>query len=80
MAEGPRPDRGAGPGRGSMDGREVETGAIVIASRSESIPLPGVEVDERQIVSSTGALALEHVPERLVVIGGGYIGLELGSV
>src|SRR3954449_5375996 len=71
----------AAPGRVALDdGREVETGAIVIATGSESIPLPGIAVDERQIVSSTGALALEHVPERLAVIGGGYIGLELGSV
>jgi dihydrolipoamide dehydrogenase len=42
--------------------------------------LPGIEIDERRIVSSTGALALDRVPGRLVVIGGGYIGLELGSV
>jgi len=42
--------------------------------------LPGIEIDERRIVSSTGALALDQVPGRLVVIGGGYIGLELGSV
>src|SRR4051812_811858 len=69
----------AAPGRVALDdGREVETGAIVIATGSESIPLPGIAVDERQIVSSTGALALEHVPERLAVIGGGYIGLGLG--
>ena len=42
--------------------------------------MPGIAIDERRIVSSTGALALERVPERLAVIGGGYIGLELGSV
>ena len=42
--------------------------------------MPGIEVDEKQIVSSTGALKLPEVPKRLVVIGGGYIGLELGSV
>ncbi len=58
----------------------VEAGAIVIATGSESIPLPGLPIDERRIVSSTGALALHRVPERLAVIGGGYIGLELGSV
>jgi dihydrolipoamide dehydrogenase len=62
------------------DGNEVEAGAIVIASGSESIPLPGLAIDEERIVSSTGALALDRVPERLAVIGGGYIGLELGSV
>ncbi len=44
------------------------------------MPLPGVDIDEKRIVSSTGALALANVPKRLVVIGAGYIGLELGSV
>jgi dihydrolipoamide dehydrogenase len=71
----------AAPGRVALDnGQEVEAGAIVIATGSESIPLPGLAIDEQQIVSSTGALALDRVPERLAVIGGGYIGLELGSV
>ena len=60
--------------------RTLEAERIVIATGSESTPLPGVEVDEKRIVSSTGALALESVPERLVVIGAGVIGLELGSV
>jgi dihydrolipoamide dehydrogenase len=63
---------------GAVD--EIEAGAIVIATGSESTPLPGVAIDEQRILSSTGALALHHVPGRLVVIGGGYIGLELGSV
>ncbi|MGH7030341.1 MAG: dihydrolipoyl dehydrogenase [Stellaceae bacterium] len=81
--------KGAGritaPGRVAVTGadgavQEVEAGAIVIASGSESTPLPGAEIDEQRILSSTGALALDHVPDRLVVIGGGYIGLELGSV
>lgn len=53
---------------------------ILIATGSESISIPGVNVDEERIVSSTGALSLQSVPERLVVVGGGYIGLELGSV
>lgn len=53
---------------------------IVIATGSESVALPGVEVDETHIVTSTGAIALANVPKHLVVIGGGYIGLELGSV
>jgi dihydrolipoamide dehydrogenase len=57
-----------------------KTKAIVIATGSDSMPLKGVEVDEQRIVSSTGALALPEVPKRLVVIGGGYIGLEMGSV
>ncbi|MDQ2104621.1 dihydrolipoyl dehydrogenase [Azospirillum isscasi] len=54
--------------------------AIVIATGSEVTPLPGIEIDEKTIVSSTGALELPEVPKRLVVIGGGVIGLELGSV
>jgi len=53
---------------------------IIIATGSSVTPLPGITIDEKQIVSSTGALALEKVPENLVVIGGGVIGLELGSV
>ncbi|WP_174293478.1 dihydrolipoyl dehydrogenase [Sphingomonas bacterium] len=53
---------------------------IVIATGSSVTPLPGVEVDQRVVVDSTGALALPKVPEHLVVIGGGVIGLELGSV
>jgi dihydrolipoamide dehydrogenase len=53
---------------------------IVIATGSESIPLKGIEVDETRIVTSTGALELTQVPDHLVVIGGGVIGLELGSV
>jgi dihydrolipoamide dehydrogenase len=60
--------------------QEVEAGAIVVATGSESTPLPGIAIDETRILSSTGALALDQVPKRLVVIGGGYIGLELGSV
>ena len=53
---------------------------ILIATGSESTPLPGVEVDEKQIVTSTGALELSKVPKHMVVIGAGVIGLELGSV
>ena len=53
---------------------------IIIATGSESTPLPGVEVDEERIVSSTGAIALKKVPKRMIVIGAGVIGLELGSV
>ncbi len=68
------------PGQVSVDGTAYATKNIVIATGSESTPLPGVDVDEKQIVSSTGALELERVPDHLVVIGGGVIGLELGSV
>jgi dihydrolipoamide dehydrogenase len=66
----------------TVDVAGVEYGAknIVIATGSESIPLKGIEVDETRIVTSTGALELTKVPEHLVVIGGGVIGLELGSV
>ena len=53
---------------------------IVIATGSDVASLPGVEIDEKRIVSSTGALALEAAPKKLLVIGAGYIGLELGSV
>lgn len=58
----------------------VKARHIMIATGSESISLPHIPIDEKQIVSSTGALSLSKVPEHLVVIGGGYIGLELGSV
>tara|TARA_B100001093_G_scaffold427708_1_gene422160 strand:+ start:7765 stop:9168 length:1404 start_codon:yes stop_codon:yes gene_type:complete len=53
---------------------------IVIATGSSAVSLPGVEIDEKNIISSTGALSLKSVPKSLVVIGGGYIGLEMGSV
>ena len=64
------------------DGKDttLKTRNIVIATGSDSMPLKGVEVDEKKIVSSTGALALGGVPKSMVVIGGGYIGLEMGSV
>jgi dihydrolipoamide dehydrogenase len=75
----------AAPGRVVATGtdgasQEIEATSIVIATGSETTPLPGIDIDEQRIVSSTGALALDHVPGRLAVIGGGYIGLELGSV
>ncbi|PKI83330.1 dihydrolipoyl dehydrogenase [Malassezia vespertilionis] len=65
-----------------LDGGEtqVEGKNIVIATGSEVSPFPGIEIDEKQIVSSTGALSLPEVPKKFVVIGGGVIGLELGSV
>jgi dihydrolipoamide dehydrogenase len=58
----------------------LETRHIVIATGSEVTPLPGVTIDETRIISSTGALDLKKVPGRLVLIGAGVIGLELGSV
>jgi dihydrolipoamide dehydrogenase len=60
--------------------REVRAKNIVIATGSSVTPLPGVTVDQKVVVDSTGALELEKVPEHMVVIGGGVIGLELGSV
>jgi len=72
--------RVTGPGTVEVDGTAYATKAIVIASGSESVPLPGVTVDEERIVTSTGALELDAVPGHLVIVGGGYIGLELGSV
>ena len=66
----------------AADGGEttLNTKFILIATGSESMPLPGVEIDEERIVTSTGALSLAKVPEHLVVVGAGYIGLEMGSV
>ena len=68
------------PGHVQVNGTDYTTKNIVIATGSESMPLPGVDVDEHAIVTSTGGLELDAVPKRLAVIGGGYIGLELGSV
>lgn len=61
-------------------GQKVTAKNIVIATGSSVMPLPGVTVDQKTVVDSTGALALPKVPEHMVVIGGGVIGLELGSV
>jgi len=60
--------------------RSVRAKNIVIATGSSVTPLPGVEIDQKVVVDSTGALELPKVPEQMVVIGGGVIGLELGSV
>ena len=68
------------PGKVDVDGTEYEAKHIVVATGSEALTLPGVEIDEQAIVTSTGALELDRVPGHLAVIGGGYIGLELGSV
>jgi len=58
----------------------IEAKTIVIATGSESMPLKGIEIDETRVVTSTGALSLPQVPGRLIVVGAGVIGLELGSV
>ncbi|WP_137125853.1 dihydrolipoyl dehydrogenase [Roseomonas sp. HF4] len=68
------------PGTVQVSGTDYAAKHIVIATGSESTPLRGVEVDETRIVTSTGALELAAVPKHLVVIGGGVIGLEMGSV
>jgi dihydrolipoamide dehydrogenase len=66
---------------GEAGGKEmIEAKSIVIATGSDAARLKGVDIDERTIVSSTGALAFETVPKHLLVIGAGVIGLELGSV
>ncbi len=62
------------------DVQTLKTKNILIATGSDSAPLPGVDVDEKQIVSSTGALSFTKVPKHLVVVGAGYIGLEMASV
>lgn len=69
-----------GKGQVAVNGTTYETKNIVIATGSDVISLPGITIDEKTIVSSTGALALDKVPETMVVIGAGVIGLELGSV
>jgi dihydrolipoamide dehydrogenase len=65
---------------GEGDVQSITAKHIVIATGSESMPLPGIAVDETRIVTSTGALKLDAVPKTMVVIGGGYIGLEMGTV
>lgn len=80
----------SGVGRIAGAGRVIVTSAagevalsarnIVIATGSEPASLPGVEIDEERVVSSTGALALKQAPKRMILIGAGVIGLELGSV
>lgn len=63
-----------------INGETWKAKSILIATGSESASLPGITIDEKKVVSSTGALSLSKVPENLLVIGGGYIGLEMGSV
>jgi len=58
----------------------IKTDKVIIATGSVPVSLPGIEFDENVIVSSTGALELKKVPKKMIVVGGGYIGLEMGSV
>ena len=69
-----------GAGKVEVDGKTYEAKNIVIATGSDSAKLRGVEIDEKQIITSTGALVLEKIPASMTVIGAGVIGLELGSV
>ncbi|EER32646.1 dihydrolipoyl dehydrogenase, mitochondrial precursor [Candida tropicalis MYA-3404] len=62
------------------EAQEVEAENIIVATGSEPTPFPGIEIDEERIVTSTGILSLKEVPERLAIIGGGIIGLEMASV
>ena len=64
------------------DGGETSVKAknIIIATGSEATPFPGLTIDEKKVITSTGAIALQEIPKKMVVIGGGIIGLEMGSV
>jgi len=66
----------------SSNGKEttIQTDKTIISTGSEPISIPGMEFDEKKILSSTGALSLSKLPKKMVVVGGGYIGLEMGSV
>ncbi len=58
----------------------IESEKTIICTGSEPVSLPGVKIDEKQILSSTGALSISSVPKKMLIVGGGYIGLEMGSV
>ena len=64
------------------EGKEttIQTDKTIISTGSEPLPIPGMEFDEEKILSSTGALSLSKLPKKMLVVGGGYIGLEMGSV
>ena len=59
---------------------KIQTDKTIISTGSEPISIPGMEFDEEKILSSTGALSLTKVPKKMIIVGGGYIGLEMGSV
>ena len=65
---------------GGGGSKELTTKNVLIATGSDVMPLPSVTIDERRIVSSTGALDLKQVPGHLLIVGAGYIGLEMGTV
>lgn len=58
----------------------IKSKNIIIATGSEPTPIPGIPADEKYIVTSTGALSLEKIPKKMLIVGSGVIGLELGSV
>jgi dihydrolipoamide dehydrogenase len=60
-------------------GRSISAKNIIIATGSEATPFPGMTIDEEKVITSTGAIALKQVPKKMVVIGGGIIGLEMVS-
>ena len=60
--------------------KTIKTDKIIISTGSAPLSLPGIEFDEKQILSSTGALSISKLPKKMIVVGGGYIGLEMGSV
>ena len=64
---------------GSDSTKSIQAKNLIVATGSRPIEIPGFEFDEKNVLSSTGALALEKIPKSLIVIGGGYIGLEIGS-
>ena len=67
-------------GRNKLSEKIIQSKNIIISTGSEPVSLPGIKFDEKVIISSTGALSLNSVPKKMVVVGGGYIGLEMGSV
>ena len=66
----------------SADNKEtiIQTGKTIISSGSEPVSMPGIDFDEKKILSSTGALSISKLPKKMIIVGGGYIGLEMGSV
>ena len=66
----------------SADNKEtvIQTGRTIISTGSEPVSMPGIDFDEKKILSSTGALSISKLPKKMIIVGGGYIGLEMGSV
>ena len=66
----------------SEDNKEtiIQTGKTIISTGSEPVSIPGIDFDEKKILSSTGALSILKLPKKMIIVGGGYIGLEMGSV